>query len=259
MYGYCTPVLQLCQVEHWFYRYFTKLSYRCIISPTLEIGDIMPKTINIKDIAIVELWSTGLAISVGATYSFIFRELHYSNVNTWLNIALLFAVPHTGLLFGAHHKLRQALNLKSGVEVIGQSLGGKRRKIPFKANGRDRDIFMSAIPIPWINSTLSIEDDSRLDNFKVTIDDIDYTVSASEMESFVRTAWHRQRNGKPGLSRPYWTKEHRPRLKTLEYNARMDILSVAPGLILDRSQGRSGRLANSPLLTIEALGDLFTP
>ncbi len=216
----------------------------------------MAKKINAKNIVILELWSTGLAVTVGATYSFIFRELHYSNVNTWFNIALLFAVPHTGLLFGAHHKLRQGLDLKSGVEVVGQSLGRKGRKIPFRANGQDRDIFMSVIP--WINSTSDLEL-PRLDNFKVTIDDIDYTVSTSEMESFVRTAWHRQRNGKPGLSRPYWTQQHRPRLKTLEYNARMDILLVTPGLVLDRSQGRSGRLANSPLLTIEALDSLFAP
>ncbi len=48
-------------------------------------------------------------------------------------------------------------------------------------------------------------------------------------------------------------KRRQPRLKTLEYNARMRILESVPGLILDRSQGRSGRLATSPLLTINAL------
>ncbi len=214
----------------------------------------MAKTINVRNIMILELWSTGLAIAVGVTGSYILHEFQYSNVNPWLNIALLFTAPHAGLLLGAHHKLRQELDYKSGIEIVGQSLARKGRKIPFKADGRNRDIFMFSIP--W-NSSKPNTESLKLDSFKVIIDDIDYTVSLSDMESFIRTAWHKQRNGKPGLSRPYWTKEHRPRLKTLEYNARMDILLSIPGVILDRSQGRSGRLANSPLLTIDALVSLF--
>ncbi len=210
----------------------------------------MAKNVNAKDIAILELWSTGLAVSVGATYSFILRELHYSNVNPWLNMALLFAIPHTGLLFGAHHKLRQSLNLKSGIEIIGNSFSKRTgRKIPFSANGKDGNILMSSIP--WLNSD-NIEE-PETESFTVRIGDIDYTVTLAEMESFIRAAWNRQRAGTSGLSRTYWTRDRRPRLKTLEYNARMIILSSVPGLILDRSQGRSGRLAISPLLAMEAL------
>lgn len=217
----------------------------------------MAKKINAKNIVILETSATVLCTAFGLIGSYAFGRFYpYLTIDTGLIVAMSWLIPHGPLIFAATDSLRHEWGLKPPTSIIGQSLGGKRRKIPFKSNGQERDIFMFSIP--WISKN-SDEDTPRLDNFKVTIDDIDYTVSASEMESFVRTAWHRQRNGKPGLSRPYWTKQHRPRLKTLEYNARMDILLIAPGLILDRSQGRSGRLANSPLLTIEALGDLFTP
>ncbi len=97
------------------------------------------------------------------------------------------------------------------------------------------------------------EEEAQMASFMVEIDGIGYTVLWPEMEDFVRGIWARQRVGKPGMSRPYWTTQYRPPLTTREYNARINVLLGVNGLILDRGQGRSGRLSVSPLLALKEL------
>ncbi len=209
----------------------------------------MTRKINAENIKVLFLSTTVMSSAIGAIGSYPLHVLYpHLNVNVLFNIGMLFCIVHTPLAFAAQDSLRQEFGLKWPIKIIGNSFssGRTKRKIPFNANGKDGNIFMSTIPFLETNQP-------ELESFTVQIDNVEYTVSLIEMESFVRVAWNRQRAGKLGLSRTYWTKRRRPRLKTLEYNARMNILLSIPGLILDRGQGRSGRLANSPLLTISQL------
>ncbi len=211
----------------------------------------MTKKINAQNIGILALSTTTLSAAIGIAISYPLHIMYpHSNINILFNMSALFCLIHTPLAFVAQDSLRHELGWKSPIKIIGNSFSKRTgRKIPFSANGKDSNILMSSIP--WLNSD-NIEE-PETESFTVRIGDIDYTVTLVEMESFIRAAWNRQRAGTSGLSRTYWTRDRRPRLKTLEYNARMIILSSVPGLILDRSQGRSGRLAISPLLAMDAL------
>lgn len=58
---------------------------------------------------------------------------------------------------------------------------------------------------------------------------------------FINRAYTRQIRGLSGLSRPYWTKEHRPPFDRSEYDSLIYCL-VAGGFIEGRQPGRSGKL-----------------
>jgi hypothetical protein len=211
----------------------------------------MARKIDAKNIGILAVSTTALSTAFGLIGSYALHRLYpYSSIDTGLNVALSWCAFHAPVTLAAVDSLRQELGLKSPITIIGNSFssGRSRRKIPFSANGKDSTILMSTIPFLKTNIKKP-----EFESFTVRIDNVDYTVTLVEMENFIRAAWNRQRNGKLGLSRTYWTKQRQPRLKTLEYNIRMHVLLSVSGLVLDRSQGRSGRLAISPLLTIQAL------
>ncbi len=211
----------------------------------------MGRKINAGNVRILTLSGTILGAACGAIGTYPLHIFYpYAQVNVWLNISLILTPLYGGLAYAAIDSLRHELGWRSPVKIISNSFDRPRRKIPFSSNEKDGNIFMFSIP--WIKPSTE-KQELKLESFTVQIDDIDYTISLSDMESFIRSAWYRQRNGKNGLSRNYWTRQHRPRLKILEYYIRMNVLSSVPGLILDRGQGRSGRLANSPLLTIKTL------
>lgn len=142
-----------------------------------------------------------------------------------------------------------------------RAIGGhqNRRAIPFGANGKQSHIFMSILP--WMKPQPEMDSQPEFDLptiFTSTIDGNDYSVTLPEIETFVRTAWRKQRIGEAGLSRPYWTRRHQPRLRPLEYYTRLNILLSCSGLVLDRSQRRSGRLSVPPALAIKALQSQFS-
>lgn len=212
---------------------------------TLEIGDIMAKKINPKNIVILEASATVLCTAFGLIGSYALGRFYpYLTIDTGLNVALSWIIPHTPILFAVTDSLRHELGLKSPVSIIGQSLGGKRRKIPFKANGQDRDIFMFSIG----NETNEV---IEIDSITVSIDDNNYTISLSDLEYFIRKGWTRQRNNLSAFARRHWTKNER--LSTIEYQTRMRILLSINGLVIDRGERRSGKLALPPSATMEAI------
>ena len=60
-------------------------------------------------------------------------------------------------------------------------------------------------------------------------------------------AWRRQVQLKSPFSRRYWTRQRRPRLKTLQYNTMMILMMSLNGLVVNRDEGRSGILTLSPI------------
>jgi len=58
---------------------------------------------------------------------------------------------------------------------------------------------------------------------------------------FLNRAYTRQIRGLPGLSRPYWTRDHRPPFDRSEYDSLIYCL-MGGGFIDGRVQGRSGKL-----------------
>lgn len=69
-------------------------------------------------------------------------------------------------------------------------------------------------------------------------------ISYQEIREFVWRATVRQASGKPGISRKYWTREHKPRWSREWYEAMVSELDKS-GLIEGRIGGRSGRLNKS--------------
>jgi len=66
-------------------------------------------------------------------------------------------------------------------------------------------------------------------------------IREERIKHFLGRAWHRQLRGLAGLSRPYWTKEHRPPFDRSEYDALIYVL-MAGRFIDGRQPGRSGKL-----------------
>ncbi len=214
----------------------------------------MAQKIDAGNIGTLASATTILSTFFGLVFSYATYKSSYSTIDAGLSVSIFWLFFHTPVILSAQDRLRREFGGRSPITIIGNSFSGRRskRKIPFSADGKDSHILMSSIP--FLRTEIK---EPELDSFTVRVDSIDYTVTLIEMEKFIRTAWNRQRAGKLGLSRTYWTKRSRPRLKTLEYNARIHILLSVPGLILDRSQGRSGYLANRPLPTIKTLVNLF--
>lgn len=151
-------------------------------------------------------------------------------------------------------------------DTIREKLGQKRKKVDVRAsssamgrtikvnhNGRTSTIFASVMPKikgSQSNETPSID---LPDTFDVAIDGVSYSFTKPHIEMFLYKAWKRQLVGKPGLSRRYWLREHRPRLSRVEYDAMMAIVTGVSGLVLDRESGRSGKLSLPPQMAFSAI------
>lgn len=209
--------------------------------------------LNLKDIMTIYGAATFASISTGLVGSYVWSKFDY-------NVDYGLVVSSTWLLtVGVPSVLVSASTLKEKLgerrENTVRAIGGQqnRRAIPMTANGRQSHIFLSSIPFlkyqpeqPQVEAELPTV-------FQCEIDGNGYSITTDELETFIRTAWKRQRAGNAGLSRPYWTRQHKPRLKPLEYYCRLNVLLTCNGLILDRSKRRSGRLSVSPALAIKAL------
>ena len=66
-------------------------------------------------------------------------------------------------------------------------------------------------------------------------------ITDDRVRQFIRWAWQRQSRGDHGLSRDYWTKDHRPAWERSEYDAMIYVL-VGGGYVEGRRAGRAGRL-----------------
>lgn len=211
--------------------------------------------LNLRDISIAYAGATVTSLTTAAVGSYVWSKFGYdvdyslTISATWL---LTVGVPSTIV---AAETLRRKLGEHQPTTV--SAAGGGRswgRSIPVNANGKASHLFLSSIP--WLAQP---EPAAELlpSVFTVKIDDSSYSVSLPEIEEFLRTGWKRQRRGETAFSRPYWTRQHRPRLNRLEYETRLSILLSVPNLILDRSQRRSGRLAVPPMAAVKALQGQF--
>ncbi len=218
--------------------------------------------LNFRDIATIYAAATFTSISTAAVGGYLWEHIG-GNTDFGLIIGgawiLSVGLPSTLV---SMETLRKRLGEKSPntVSAAGGSSRAGRRSIPFSANGRQSHVFLSSIP--WLSrlneSQPEVEEIELPTIFTSTVDDNDYSVTIDELETFIRTAWRRQRIGENGLSRPFWTRQHQPRLKPLEYYSRLNVLLSCNGLILDRGKRRSGRLAVSPGLAIKALQSQFS-
>ena len=152
-------------------------------------------------------------------------------------------------------------------DTIREKLGQKQRRVDIRAstsalgrtirvnqNGRSSTIFASAIPLLGAQSQQAEEAAIDLpDTFDVWVDGVSHTFTKPELETFLYSAWNRQRAGKPGLSRKYWLREHRPRFSRVEYEATMALVTSTEGLVLNRDGGRSGKLSLPPQMAIRAI------
>jgi hypothetical protein len=205
--------------------------------------------LNARNILTLTATTTGLSLGFGLIGSYMLQELGYKPQDYIFNTSVAWLAFHAPVISTAISSLKYALGEKQLPSVTANSHSISRR-IPFTANGHTSHIFASLLP--GIMPKVVEKNSKKPIVFFVTFNRQDYALTIMEIEKFVYIAWRRQNQGKNGLSRQYWTRECRPRLKTLEYNCRMAILSQA-GLIIDRSDRRSGRLVLSPELAMKEL------
>jgi hypothetical protein len=214
----------------------------------------MSKKINAKNVATLAASTTLLSATFGIVGSYVLSKMYpHNQIDTGFLTGLSWMTFHTPVIFAATDSLRHELGLKSPVFIKGISARGSGRKITVNYGNdgnKAKDIFLSVLPIDVKDTA------EELTAITVTMDETDYTILLSEIEDFIRIAWGKQRQGKSGLSRNYWTKTHRPRMKTLDYN--IMIFALQP-IIVDRKKGKSGKLLDSPLIAIERVKNLYQP
>lgn len=215
--------------------------------------------LNPKQIATAYAGATVASVSTSLVGSFIWQRLGGVEVDTALIVssAWFLTVGIPSVIVSAE-SLRHTLGEKSPNTVTAIGGGRHRRAIPFSINGRQSHVFLSAIP--WLKSQ---EDTTQPQIelptiFTAIVDDTSHSVTVDELEHFLRGAWRRQRLGEAPFSRPFWTRQSRPRLKPLEYYARLNVLLSVEGLILDRQKRRSGKLSVPPMMAIKALQSQFS-
>jgi hypothetical protein len=211
------------------------------------IDNMSKKKLSAKNILILTGTTAclGMSVSLGVSY-----------IMAWdiaWTMALINTIANTPLLLASSDALRQELGLRSPIQIIGN--GGKRafgRRIPVNSGAETKDIFMQTLRLAP-GATQEYEPVAEIETVSIWYDDNEYTLTLPELEEFIYVAWRRQSQAKNAFSRHYWTKQRRPRLKTLDYNLRMWALMSCNGLILDRSEGRSGRLAVPPKEAIQII------
>lgn len=151
--------------------------------------------------------------------------------------------------------IKNKLGQKLGTSVTSISNRPNRsgRKIPFTANGQTSNVFMSAIQTLKFKPDDVDDDQHELpETFVIIVGSVSYTIMINELDDFLRVVWRRQRNGNNGLSRKYWLTDRRPdRMKRTQYDALMTLILTVDGLVLDRTQNRSGRIVFPPQMAIK--------
>lgn len=205
--------------------------------------------LNIRQMTIAYAGATVCAVSTGAVGAVLWNE---AGGRVDVGVAILgtwFVVVGVPSLVASVEALRRTLGIRSPPSVVSN--------LPGRVRGRPVRINLPSGPITEFMTTLPGGDRSRPirlpDSWTVTIDGVQFTVTESELSSFVTRVWRRQRSGRSGLSRSYWTREHRPRMSRQEYEATVTLLLGVSGLIVDRGSRRSGRMILPPGLAIAAV------
>jgi hypothetical protein len=210
------------------------------------------KRLSAKNILILSGTTAGLGVSISLSLSYIM------NWETGWTIALVNTIANTPLLLASSNALRQELGLRSPIQIIGSNNKNTfGRKIPINVDGKQSNIFMQTLSLAPGSTNRQNYKPTTINTVSIWYEENEYTLTISELEEFIYVAWRRQGQKKNGLSRQYWTKRRRPRLKTLEYNIRIWTLISCSGLVIDRSEGRSGRLTVSPDEAIKIIRSVY--
>lgn len=189
-----------------------------------------------KKIAIAFTWSmllAGLAgLFIGAALAGLGIDWYYGPGAT-----LALTVFHAWLQ--SRSMLLAALGDKKGPQVIASS-----RSIPVTAGGVMAR-FESSI---GRGRTLELPISDEITILTPT----GVVIDSDRIKSFVGRAISRQAAGLPPLSRPYWTKRHRPPMDRECYDTMMSVL-MAAGCVSGRVQGKSGRIQGDYRAVIEMI------
>jgi hypothetical protein len=197
------------------------------------------KKLSAKNILILSGTTAGLGASISLSVSYLTGSPFWT-IFAWAN-----ALGNLPLLLSSSDALRQELGLRSPIQIIGSNSKAFGRKIPISVDGKQSNIFMQTLRLSS-GSPQEEYEPTTINTVSVWYDENEHTLTTSEIEEFIYVAWRRQGQKKNGFSRQYWTRQRRPRLKTLEYNVRMWTLMSCEGLVINRSEGRSGKLSVPP-------------
>lgn len=208
-----------------------------------------------RTISVLFVFASLLTVLAGWVIGALYRHWSGDRPDYWSIIGLTWLVMvGAPALFVSREGLLTMLGQRKppGVTANTPSLSG--REIPVHGVGGDRSVFMSVLG--WFQSSPAPEPISPAPlSYTVTLDGLAYTVTHGEIEEFLNIAWRKQGQGQAGFSRTYWTRKRRPALKREQYEARMRLIESA-GLVIDRDERRSGRMACSPSKALELLRGL---
>lgn len=208
---------------------------------------------NLKEATEAYIFTTAISIPLGGAIAYLIgiaTEMrdHYivTIVLCWLGIAG-WASAKT-----AREMLLRALGYRDAPK-LSVSSGSSGRKVPINYASGTKHTYLSDIAALWKPQEQVTFDPPALPmTFTVLVDGLDHTVTLDEIDYFIRKVWALQRLGKNGLSRKYWTRTHKPALDRLHYDTRVNLLLMA-GIIVDRGDKRSGRLAVPPNKALDAI------
>lgn len=215
------------------------------------------KRLDYKQMTTAYVGASICSVAAGTVSAALWDKLSgQADYGLWIGGAWLVVVGVPSMVV-ASDTLLQILGKRAGISVRQNSGQYQGRKVPINyGQGRQGHLFLSTMPLIGKRGADELEPALPIElpqSFTVTIESIPYTIPVSDLRDFVHKAWARQRVGKPGFSRNYWTKTHKPKLDKTQYAATMAILSQIEGIVINRTQGRSGRLAVPPEACIKML------
>lgn len=217
------------------------------------------KKLSAKQITIAyggAIWATGSTSGLIA----LLTDLPVLQTIGWSE-AIIVGLPS---VIVAVESLAKALGKKTPVQIIANA-GSQGRAVPINyGNGKQSHVYLSAIsqPLKLLGSrdteTQQPSQISIPQSFTVVMDGTQYNVPLPDIRDFIYSVWQRQRNGHQyPFSRTHFTKHKRPKMHTKEYQALMLVLDQVPNLVVNRGQGRSGKLALPPEATVKSLQGLM--
>ena len=187
-----------------------------------------------KRIAIAYFW---LCVLASALAVFGWRTWLYFDHNAdflviW--VVFMFLVHIRAYLVADEYFQKKVRAFRPSVSAIGGS-----RPVPVGG------LFEFALPGRRVRQQKTIDLDDGPSSYVVG----EVVLSSGQVDLFVKKAWMRQRSGKPGLSRTFWVKKHRPTWDRAEYEAVVRLLEDG-GFVVGRRPGASDklRLPSAPLL-----------
>jgi hypothetical protein len=208
----------------------------------------MARKTNFNDVAIAYLGGSVASVATGLVGSYLLVKAGYrvdvgsTVAATWLTTI---GVPSC-LVFG--RSIARSLGERDPYRISVQSSTKLQRSIPWNVGGSARHVFAFAFPDgPRMASEI------ETNAFTVNLGSGPITLAHNEVEDFLRATWRRQLSGKAGLSRRYHCTTRRPRLEPVTYNAMIVLLLSVDGLVIDRGERRSGKLALPPGYTLNTL------